>query len=167
MFRVMYIFQDFKDKSFLRVIWGVFIIGNTNQAVFLYRLSSWCYTHKLRLLATFFWSLNIKLNSCDISPNAKIGSGLSIYHSLGIVIGEVSIGKNMKLFQNVTIGSVPGLEVGDDVDLFSGCCILASVGDNVTVGANSVVLSDVPSNVTVAGSPARIINHKKSKEAIV
>uniref|UniRef100_UPI0036D3D605 serine O-acetyltransferase n=1 Tax=Streptomyces atratus TaxID=1893 RepID=UPI0036D3D605 len=83
------------------------------------------------------------------------------------VIGEVRIGKNLKLFQNVTIGSVPGLEVGSGVDLFSGCCILASVGDNVTVGANSVVLKDVPSNSTAVGSPAKVIKRKQSNEASV
>ncbi|PEJ25962.1 hypothetical protein CN689_25275 [Peribacillus butanolivorans] len=56
---------------------------------------------------------------CDISPNAKIGSGLPIYNSLGILIGEVRIGKNLKLFQNVTFGSVQVFEVGDGVNLFS------------------------------------------------
>lgn len=156
----MYIFQDFRNKSIFAIIWGVFVIGNTNQAVFFYRLSSWFQTHKISLLAKIFWSLNVKLHSCDISPLAKIGPGLHIYHSVGIVVGEVEIGKNLKLFQNVTVGSVPGLKIGDDVELFSGCCILSSVGDSSKVGANAVVLKDIPSGVTAVGSPARVVKRK-------
>ncbi|MFK9120745.1 serine O-acetyltransferase [Peribacillus frigoritolerans] len=105
----------------------------------------------------------MKLNSCDISPYSKIGSGLTIYHSVGIVVGNVTIGKNLKLFQNVTIGSVKDLTIGDNAELFSGCCVLANIGDNSKVGANAVVLKDVPLNSTAVGSPARIITNNQKK----
>jgi serine O-acetyltransferase len=165
----MYIFQDFKRISLIRILWGIFI-GNTYRAVFLYRLSSWCYNHRLKPLGTFFWSLNIALHSCDISPKAKVGSGFRIYHSVGIVIGEATIGENLRIFSNVTIGSISSLKnlsIGDNVHLNSGCCILAQLGDNVTVGANSVVLKDVPSFYTAVGIPARIIKKDEHRVQLV
>ncbi|NLX64060.1 MAG: serine acetyltransferase [Clostridiaceae bacterium] len=117
-------------------------------------------------MATMIWSLNIALHSCDISPEAIIGKGFKIYHSVGIVIGNVRIGENLKIFQNVTIGSAVNNRekmIGDNVCLFSGCCVLNKIGDNVVVGANSVVLDEFPSNVTIAGIPAKIIKTKKAK----
>ncbi|HHB1907136.1 TPA: serine O-acetyltransferase [Bacillus cereus] len=162
----MYLFQDFKGISVLKIIWGVFIIGNIHQAIFFYRLSSWLHQHNLKILSTFIWSLNIKLHSCDISPMAKIGPGITMHHSVGIVIGAVTIGKNLNIFQNTTLGTRGKGEyptLGDNVELFAGCAVLGGiqVGDNVKIGANSVVIHDVPSYSTAVGVPARIIQKEK------
>lgn len=162
----MYLFQDFKNISIPKIIWGVFIVGNIHQAIFLYRLSSWLYKHKLSPLATIVWSLNIKKNSCDISPKATIGPGITMHHSVGIVIGPgVKIGKNLNIFQNTTLGTRGKGEypqLGDNVELFSGCAVLGgvNVADNVKIGANSVVIHDIPPNSTAVGAPARIIKRK-------
>ncbi len=155
----MYLFQDFKGEGLAKILWGIFIVGNTRRAIFLYRLSSWFYNHKLGPIASIIQSLNIALHACDISPQAKIGSGFKIIHSVGIVIGDVVIGENFKVMQNVTVGSVKanGRLIGDNVTLASGCCVLNKIGDNVTVGANSVVLKEIPSNSTAVGAPARIV----------
>lgn len=162
----MYLFQDFTGFSWLKIIWGLFI-GNTHRAIFLYRLSSWCHNHKLKPLATMFWSWNVALHACDISPSAKIGQGITMNHSVGIVIGSgVVIGKNLNIFQNVTIGTRGDLiypTIGNDVTLFSGCALIGDIriGDNVSVGANAVVLIDVPLNKTAVGVPAVILDKKQ------
>src|SRR5215475_7229240 len=42
----------------------------------------------------------------DIHPGAKIGPGFFIDHGTGVVIGETcDIGKNVKLYQGVTLGA--------------------------------------------------------------
>ena len=161
----MYLFQDFKGIRVSKIIWGVFIVGNVYQAVFLYRLSTWFYKHKLWPIANIIRSLNIKLNSCDISPVAEIGKGIVMHHSLGIVFGAAKIGENLNIFQNTTLGTLgtSGARecpcLGDNVILYAGCVVAGGIkiGDNVSVGANAVVTHDVPSNSTAVGIPARII----------
>ena len=157
----MYILQDFKNIKTIKIFWSL-IIGNAYRAVFLFRLSSWFLNHHMRVFSTMFWSLNIALHSCDITPSAKIGSGFSIAHSVGIVIGSgVVAGENFQIYQNVTIGSRDSCEypiLGDNVILYAGCAILGGIviGDNAKVGANSVVINDVPDNSTAIGIPAKI-----------
>lgn len=155
----MYIFQDFNKAKPINILWGLFI-GNTLRAIFLYRLSSWFYMHKLSPIATFFWSLNIALHSCDISPAAIIGKNFRMRHSVGVVIGAGAIiGDNLILYQNVTIGTnktpvCPA--IGNHVKLFAGCVVIGDIkiGDNIIVGANSVVTKDIPSNSISKGVPA-------------
>lgn len=165
----MYLFQDFKNESLLKVLWGIFIVGNTKQAIFIYRLSSWLYNHKLKFFAYLLKSLNIILNSCDISPSSQIGQGIKMEHSVGIVIGNgVKIGRNLRIFQNVTIGARNGDEyphIGDNATLYTGCAVLGKIeiGDNVTVGANAVLFKNTPSDATAVGVPARIISKEKNK----
>lgn len=89
----------------------------------------------------------------DIHPGAQIGEGFFIDHGTGVVIGETSvIGKNVKLYQGVTLGalSIPdpdserGLKrhptIEDGVTIYSGASIL---GGKTIVGARSVIGSNV------------------------
>jgi len=112
--------------------------------------------------------LNIVLFGMEVTPRCEIGPGVFFPHTSGIVIGALRLGRNVTVFQGVTLGSKeldmgfdPALrpEVGDNVVLGSGCKVLGGIriGDNVSVGANSVVLNSVESNCTVAGIPARRI----------
>lgn len=160
----MYIFQDFKGNM-LRSIYGI-LLGTQVRAVFLYRLSSWCYHHKLKPLSTIFWSLNVALHSCDIARESTIGSGLKLVHTVGIVIGPIKAGNNLTLFQNTTIGyggsskeNRNHAELGNDIIMYSGSVVAGniSVGDKAVIGANSVVLKDVPPYSTSVGIPAKTI----------
>lgn len=86
---------------------------------------------------------------------------------------KVVIGKNCRIFGNVTIGcrwkdglcdeGVP--HIGDNVVIGAGAVLLGgiSIGDNVTIGANSVVLTDIPSDSTAVGVPAKARNRKKEE----
>lgn len=97
-----------------------------------------------------------------ISSKAKIGAGLSLEHFIGIAIGQnVVIGRNCKIYQNVTIGQKNDEYpvIGDNVVIYPGAKIIGGikVGNNVQIGANAVVLQDIPDNSLAVGVPARIL----------
>jgi serine O-acetyltransferase len=154
----------FKDPSFL--------------AVLLYRISSVC-VDKGRLgnaAAIFFWRLNILINSCKINPRAEIGEGFSLTYPVGVVIGRVVIGRNVEVYQHVTMGdrrrndpyTGPNSRawIGDNATIYTGAVLAGGVkiGKGASVGANAVVLKDVPDNCLAVGVPARII-HKTETPA--
>ena len=104
---------------------------------------------------------------CHLSLEANISDDLEIIHPVAVVIGEgVTLGKNVKIYQSVTIGSksrngntaYPVIE--DDVVIFSGAAILGGVtiGKGSVVGANSVVLKSVPADSTAVGVPAKVLS---------
>lgn len=147
------------------------------STVIIYRLSALCFQRqgKWVFVARLLWRTNVLLSCCDISPSAKIGKGLFLPHSLGIVVGkDVVIGDNVTLYQNVTLGqrrptrdeagSYPSL--GDQVVVGAGAVILGAikVGSRARVGANAVVLEDVPEGLTVAGVPATLVSTKRRTE---
>ncbi len=116
-----------------------------------------------RVVARILWLRVIRTTGCHIGPLAKIGPGLELRHPTGIVIGDGAvIGKNVSIYQNVTIGIRGEGEypvIGDNVKIYAGACILGRVriGDNAVIGANAVVLADVPDNAVAVGVPARIL----------
>lgn len=96
------------------------------------------------------------------TPRSKLGGGLIIQHGFATIISAESIGRNCKIYQQVTIGynhrqKAPVL--GDNVEVCCGAKIIGGVhvGNNVLVGANAVVVKDVPDNSIVAGIPAEVI----------
>lgn len=98
-----------------------------------------------------------------IKRETKIGYGLYLGHSIGIVINPGTIiGNNCNLSQFLSIGTnnkTPAT-IGDNVYLGPNVCVVEDVhiGDNSTIGAGSVVVKDVPANVIVAGVPAKVIS---------
>ena len=140
--------------------------------VILIRLSYFFYQISLfRIFSHLLTWLNIFIFGIESTPRCKIGSGLVIPHSSGIVLGALSIGKNATIFQGVTLGAqVADMyydpktrpKIGNNVTIGSGAKILGavSVGNNVVIGANSVVLHDIPDSRMVAGVPAKIITKK-------
>jgi serine O-acetyltransferase len=120
------------------------------------------------LLPALLRSWNLTLHGCDINPTARFGSGLSLPHPVGVVVGgEVHAGANCRLFQNVTLGSGSRKgpdgrsqpTMGDNVTVFAGAVVAGPllVGDNAWIGANAVVMTNVPENAIVAGIPAKTV----------
>lgn len=100
------------------------------------------------------------------TPHRKIGGGISISHGHSVEINAQQIGKNLHVFQNVTIGSRNTPEkpiIGDNVTIGAGAVVLGKIkiGNNVNIGANAVVVDDVPDNCTVVPLKSRIIVKQK------
>lgn len=91
---------------------------------------------------------------------------LRLPHPYGVIVNpKVIIGKNVTIYQHVTIGSkqfgnnmgIPQVE--DDVVVYPNALIIGNIviGAGSVVGGGSVVLDNVPPGTIVAGNPARVI----------
>lgn len=98
----------------------------------------------------------------DIHPGATIGEYFTIDHGTGVVIGETAIiGKNVKLYQGVTLGAksfpmdadgnpIKGIPrhpiLEDDVVVYSNASILGriTIGKGSVIGGNIWIDNDVP-----------------------
>ena len=122
-----------------------------------------------------FWAdiLTYFLNRMAHKHGGYIGRGASISgipslpHGLhGIYISRyASIGKDCRIYQNVTIGEVNGKapRIGDGCLIGAGAAIIGDVriGNHVKIGAGAVVHTDVPDNATVVAQPARVLPGKR------
>ncbi|HIB38450.1 serine acetyltransferase [Mesonia sp.] len=105
----------------------------------------------------------LKNFGCDISYTAEIGKNISFPHPIGIVIGNnVKIKDNVKIWQNVTIGSKGKLQkeypvINSNVKIFTSAQVIGNIyiGDNTIIGASSLVITDLPSNSIAYGVPAK------------
>jgi len=88
-------------------------------------------------------------------------------HPYGIIIdGSVILGKNVTVFQHVTIGSkregrrAGSPVIGDDVCIFPNAVVIGNItiGSGAIIGPGSVVVEDVPPGATVVGNPARLLH---------
>ena len=93
-----------------------------------------------------------------------IGGGLYIQHGFSTIITAQKIGKNCRIYQQVTIGYkgdfAPVLE--DNVSVTCGAKVLGDVTmhSGSLAAAGAVVVKDVPENAIVGGVPAKIIGYK-------
>jgi len=115
------------------------------------------------------------IDHADISRFADIGPGLLVMHRYGLVVGPASIGRNLVLHQNVTIGqrSAGGDEgvpkIGDNVWIGPGAVLSGgiTIGDGVTISAGTVLSKDVPAKCLVAGNPGRVIRQNYDNTAML
>jgi len=130
--------------------------------------------HLARRNTTFARYLNQAMNSCFINPECHIPKSINLTHGQ-VVIGKATIGKNVTLFQNVTLGArgtddaelthkdFPVIE--DNVTIYANCVIIGNVtiGRNSIIGAGSFINKDVPAN-TIAYSKKEIIMKKNDNK---
>lgn len=149
------------------------------MATVLYRIAARCArSGKLGQFAgAFIKSVNFFLHGCDISSDAVIGPGFGLPHPSGVVIGMATIGRDVWLLQNVTLGVRHPRDrfddpknypiIGNNVSILAGAVVAGpvKVGDGAMVGANAVVLEDVPENCVAVGVPARILQRRKEAAA--
>lgn len=161
-----------KQVNLLRILTRIFhprffplVIVRTAQAFQGLRLSP---------VAQLFAYMNLLLFGIDVASRCEIGPGFFLPHTSGTVIGASRIGRNVTIFQNVTLGARHAdmgwnvdkrPTIGDEVTLGAGCKVLGHVhvGNGAAVGANSVVLDDVPEYSTVAGIPAIVVKTARSQ----
>jgi len=79
------------------------------------------------------------------------------------VIDAASVGENLWINQNVTIGYGGNGHptIGNNARIGSGAVIIGNItiGDNVNIGANAIVVDDVPANTTVCSPKVVIVKH--------
>lgn len=97
---------------------------------------------------------------------------LRMAHPFGIVVnGGARFGRNVTIFQHVTIGSkrlgrnAGVASIANDVVIFPNAVIVGAIniGMGAVIAPGAVVIDDVPAGAIVAGNPAKIINPKIDK----
>ncbi len=144
------------------------------NAIFLYRISRWCYLHHIPFFPKLITLLIFLMYNSKVPYQAQIGKGTRLgYGGVGVIIHSKSIiGDKCVVGQHVTIGGnsrYPGVPViGDNVHISHGAIVFGgiTIGNNVTIGANSVVNKPVPDNAVVAGIPAKILRIKQAGELL-
>ncbi|MBN2569929.1 MAG: serine acetyltransferase [Deltaproteobacteria bacterium] len=121
-----------------------------------------------RTLLALYESLLAKTGSW-IGYNAKFKGIPCFPHGLyGVFIsGGATIGKNVIIFQQVTIGSntlndsknIGSPVIGDNVYIGAGAKLIGDIriGDNCRIGANAVVYKSLPPHSVAVQSPTKII----------
>lgn len=156
-------------RSFAQILFNLYF-NQPFRLIVNYKLGNRFVNSKNPLLRLYSYYLKNKQCynwSCDISYQCTIGKNVSFGHPVGIVIGKCTIEDEVKIWQNVTIGShgknnqskkYPYIKKG--AKIYSGSVIIGGVtiGENAVVGANSLVNIDVPDNAVAVGSPCKIIS---------
>ena len=155
--------RDPACKSYLQP----FLFFKGFQALQTYRIAHWLWSRGREPLAFYLQSRMSEIFQVDISPGARIGSGVFFDHGTGIVIGETAVvGDDVSMLHGVTLGGT-GAERGDrhpkigrGVLLGAGAKVLGNItiGDYAKIASGSVVLKPVPAHCTAAGVPARLVN---------
>lgn len=156
----------FIKTSFIRLCYNpLFLFGFKQNIWNLYD----SYNKKPSMWKKVIWNKYMELHAASISIDAKIASPLILPHGVsGIFITQsATIGKNVVIFQQVTIGantikdskSYGAPSIGDNVYIGAGAKIIggAHISDNCRIGANAVVVEDVPYNSLVVCEKSRII----------
>lgn len=131
-----------------------------------WRVANWLWRRGRTDLALLLQSASSEQLQVSIHPSASVGTSVFLDHATGIVVGAlVSIGDDVTIYQNVTIGRKPddparAPRIGRGVFISSGVTILGDVGigEDAKIGAGSVVTDDVPAGCTAVGVPARLTN---------
>ncbi len=134
------------------------------QAITVHRLAHALYQLKVPILPRVMSAIAHSRTGIDIHPGATIGEHFFIDHGTGVVIGETTvIGRNVKLYQGVTLGALsfpkdentgmlmkghkrhPNVE--DNVVIYAGATILGgdtTIGHDSEIGGNVWLMDSIP-----------------------
>lgn len=133
-------------------------------ALTVHRLAHFLYAKNIPVLPRMMSEIAHSRTGIDIHPGAKIGEYFFIDHGTGVVIGETTvIGRNVKLYQGVTLGALsfpkdestgmlmkghkrhPNVE--DNVVIYAGATILGgdtTIGHDSEIGGNVWLMDSIP-----------------------
>lgn len=151
----------YKKKDGVLALNFLLVMRNEFRNVFYYRIKR--SNKSLAKLLQFFYP-PLK----DILIAGNIGGGFTLFHGFSSVVVVSKAGKNLSVYQQVTIGKNPkdkdaAPNIGDNVNIYAGAILMGNIkiGDNVEIGAGSVVTKDIPNDCVVVGNPARIIRRNR------
>lgn len=138
------------------------------EAVTCYRVAHELYVRDVPLISRMMSEHVHRKTGIDIHPGAQIDDGFFIDHATGVVVGETSvIGKNVKIYQGVTIGALSVAKnmadkkrhptINDNVTIYAGATILGGntvIGQGSVIGGNVWITSSVPAFSVVYNRPA-------------
>ncbi len=135
-------------------------------AITTYRIAHELYLAQVPVLPRLMTEYAHTLTGIDIHPGASIDKYFFIDHGTGIVVGETSvIGKNVKIYQGVTIGALStrgGQKLAgkkrhpticDNVTIYANASILGGdtvIGENAVIGGNTFITRSVDANTVVS-----------------
>ncbi|MBO7721219.1 MAG: serine acetyltransferase [Kiritimatiellae bacterium] len=142
-------------------------------AVTVHRIAHELYRLKVPIIPRVMSEQAHSKTGIDIHPGAVIGERFFIDHGTGVVVGETTvIGRNVKLYQGVTLGAlsfdkdpvtgalVKGVKrhpnVEDNVVIYAGATILGgetTIGHDSEIGGNVWLKDSVPPNSRVYNKP--------------
>lgn len=143
------------------------------KAITYHRFAHALYSLGSPVIARIIAEISHSSTGVDIHPGAKIGESFFIDHGSGVVIGGTAvIGKRVRLYQAVTLGSkhfpvddhghlVKGKPrhpiVEDDVVIYAGATILGrvTIGKGSTIGGNVWLTRSIPAGTTITQALAR------------
>lgn len=142
--------------------------------VVLVRAAQCLYSAGWRRLAKLCAFANFFIFGIEVPPRMFIGPGLVLMHTQGTVLGAASIGSNVTIYHQVTLGAVSmdfaytsALRpvVGDGVVIGVGAKVLGGItlGNGCVIGANAVVLKNVPEGKIAVGVPAQFLLAKSER----
>ena len=162
---------------------------STDETIFCYpglfaitvqRVAHEFYAMNVPLLPRIMTEYAHGLTGIDIHPGAELGESFFIDHGTGVVIGETTkIGKNVKLYQGVTLGALaphfgqmlrgqkrhPTIE--DNVTIYSNATILGGetvIGRGSVIGGNVFITTSVPPQNQVIAEPAKLSFRDRRKK---
>lgn len=135
-------------------------------ATTVYRIAHELYLLQVPVLPRLMTEYAHSKTGIDIHPGASIDKYFFIDHGTGIVIGETAvIGKNVKVYQGVTIGALSTRggqklsgkkrhpTIGDYVTIYAGASILGGdtiIGENTVIGGNTFITCSIAANTIVS-----------------
>lgn len=135
-------------------------------AITVYRIAHELYLEMVPVLPRLMTEYAHSLTGIDIHPGATVDKYFFIDHGTGIVIGETSIiGKNVKIYQGVTIGALStrgGQKLSgkkrhpticDNVTIYANASILGGetvIGENTVIGGNAFITKSIDANSKVS-----------------
>jgi serine O-acetyltransferase len=152
------------------------------QAVLVYRFGSWAKQSVgppvlRRPLEVVHWladQLCVAGRGIHIDARARIGGGLYIGHSGGVLIGPTAMGRDCNVGHNVTVGVRAGgaagvPRFGDRVWIGTGSVVFGNitVGDGVTICPLTVVSRNLAPRSMVVGNPLQVLKKDYDNSAEV
>ncbi len=137
------------------------------EAIATYRIANLLYRLEVPFVPRIMTEHAHSRTGIDIHPGATIAPGFFIDHGTGTVIGETtSIGKNVRLYQGVTLGAVSPFDkqgnpkrgikrhptIEDEVIIYANATILGGetvIGKGAIIGGNTWITRSVPPGAVV------------------